>query len=98
MTTNSGRSSYFLLSDAGLIRQLVADDGNVLAYIRVVDGISTVATYSYDDANQLLTASAAATATEGETTWYYTYRCNGKSMGKAGTKPAHPKPTRASAA
>jgi serralysin len=45
--------------------------GNVLAYTRVVDGISNVITYTYDDANQLLTA------TEGETTWYYTYNSNG---------------------
>jgi YD repeat-containing protein len=45
--------------------------GNVLAYTRVVDGISTVTSYTYDDANQLLTAA------EGETTWYYTYDNNG---------------------
>jgi RHS repeat-associated protein len=45
--------------------------GNVLAYTRVVDGISTVTIYTYDDANQLLTA------TGGETTWYYTYNGNG---------------------
>ena len=45
--------------------------GNVLSYERVVDGISTVTSYTYDDANQLLTAA------EGETTWYYTYNGNG---------------------
>ena len=45
--------------------------GNVLAYTRVVDGISSETSYTYDDANQLLTAS------EGETTWYYTYDNNG---------------------
>jgi YD repeat-containing protein len=45
--------------------------GNVLAYTRVVDGVSSETSYTYDDANQLLTA------TEGETTWHYSYDSNG---------------------
>lgn len=45
--------------------------GNVLEYEMVINGQSTFTTYSYDDANQLLTAS------EGEVTWYYNYDSNG---------------------
>jgi YD repeat-containing protein len=49
--------------------------------------------YMYDALNRL----TSATYSNG-TAFSYTYRCNGKSIGETGTKPTHPKQTRASAA
>ena len=45
--------------------------GNVLEYTTTIEGMTTLTTYTYDAANQLLTA------TQGSVTWHYTYDGNG---------------------
>lgn len=45
--------------------------GNVLEYTSTINGTSITTTYTYDAANQLLTA------TKDSTTWHYTYDGNG---------------------
>ncbi len=45
--------------------------GNVLTYNSRHYGLTKTATYTYDDANQLLTAA------DGDITWYYSYDGNG---------------------
>jgi hypothetical protein len=47
--------------------------GNALSYTRTVSGLTVTTTYTYNEANQLLTAQAS----NDPTVWYYLYRCIG---------------------
>ena len=73
----------------------------------LAEAAATAAVWDAEQAAKTATAEAnapkpgyedPAEAVKLSVTQWYTYRCNGKSIGKAGTKRAHPKQTRASAA